>query len=190
MTRCATRAAVRLAGLLALFLAGAMPALAQDLQPGLWELSSTMQSDSGEMESAMAQAQKQMAALPAEQRKLMQDMMARQGLAMGAGGPGTMVTKVCMTADMLARNQIVTQEGDCKAQNAPRVGNTMKFKFSCSRPPSSGDGEVTFNGPRAYSSRVNITTRTNGKPDQLAMRSQGKWLSTDCGGIKPITTGR
>lgn len=163
---------------------------AQDLQPGLWELSNTVQSSSGEMEQAMAEARKQMAALPAEQRKMMQDMMAKQGVAMGGSGPGSMVTKVCMTAQMLARGEIVTQDGDCRTQQAARVGNTMKFAFTCTRPPSSGDGEVTFNGPKSYSSRMNVKTGAGGRMETMAMQSQGKWLGTDCGNVKPMGAGR
>ena len=189
MMQCTTTTAGRLACLLAMATA-AMPAQAQNLQPGLWELNSTMQSSSGAMEKAMTEAQKQMAALPPEQRKMMQDLMAKQGVAMGAGGPGAMVAKVCMTAEMLARNEIVTQQGDCKSQHAPRVGNTMKFSFSCSKPPSSGDGEVTFDGPKSYQSRMNVKTSAGGKTETMAMQSQGKWLATDCGSIKPIGTGR
>ena len=59
------------------------------LKPGLWEISNKMQSGSGEMEKAMAAAQKQMAAMPPEQRKMMQDMMAKQGVSLGAGGAGS-----------------------------------------------------------------------------------------------------
>lgn len=188
MTRCATTPARRLAGLL--LLAGAVQAQAQNLQPGLWELSNTMQSSSGEMEKAMAEAQKQMAALPPEQRKMVQDMMARHGAGMGSGGPGAMVVKVCMTADMLARNDIVTQDGDCTSQHAPRVGNTMKYTFACNRPPSRGDGEVTFHGPHAYSARMHVQTSAGGRTEQFTTRSQGKWLSADCGTVKPLASGR
>jgi hypothetical protein len=190
MKRNHNTATLRLATLLALALAGAVPAQAQNLRPGLWELGNTMQSSSGAMEKAMAEAQKQMAALPAEQRKMMQDMMAKQGVAMGAGGPGAMAVKVCMTAEMLARNEVVTQQGDCKSQHAPRAGNTMKFAFTCTQPPSRGDGEVTFESPQAYRSHMNVTTSAGGKPEQFTVRSNGKWLSDDCGTIKPLAAGR
>lgn len=60
----------------------APPVAAQSLKPGLWEINNKMQSSSGQVEKAMAEAQKQMAAMPPEQRKLMQDMMAKQGVAM------------------------------------------------------------------------------------------------------------
>jgi hypothetical protein len=70
------------------------------------------------------------------------------------------------------------------------MGNTMPFSFTCTRPPSSGDGVVTFNSPQAYSSRMNVRTSANGKPEQFVMHSQGQWLSADCGSVKPLAGGR
>ena len=167
-----------------------MQAQAQTLKPGLWEMNTRMRSDSGQMEKAMAEAQKQLAALPPEQRKMMQDMLAKQGVGMGAGGAGNMVIKVCMTPEMLARNEIVTQEGDCKTEQSPRVGNTMKMVFTCTKPPSSGEGTVTFVSPQAYTTQMTVTTRAGGKPETVRMDSQGRWLAGDCGNVQPIAAGR
>src|SRR4051794_26771635 len=57
----------------------------QNMKPGLWEITTNMKSASGEMEKARAQMQQQMASMPPEQRKQMEDMMAKQGMKMGAG---------------------------------------------------------------------------------------------------------
>ncbi|MEO7937770.1 MAG: DUF3617 domain-containing protein [Burkholderiaceae bacterium] len=167
-----------------------LPAGAQTLQPGLWELNTRMHSESGQMEKAMAEAQKQMAALPPEQRKMMQDMLAKQGVGMGAGGAGNMVIKVCMTPEMLARNEIVTQDGDCKTEQSPRAGNTMKMAFTCTQPPSSGEGTVTFVSPQAYTTQMTVTSRAGGKPETVKMDSQGRWLAGECGNVKPIAAAR
>jgi len=163
----------------------ALTAQAQDLKPGLWEQSTRMRSDSGQMEQAMAQAQQQISAMPPEQRKMMQEMMAKQGMAMGSSGPGNMVMKICMTPEMVARNAIPTQEGDCKSEASPRSGNTMRMKFSCTQPPSSGEGTVTFVSPQSYSSQMTITTRAGGKPETMRMETQGRWLAADCGNVQP-----
>eukprot|EP01034_Spumella_vulgaris_P000504 gene504-674_t len=68
-------------------------AAAQNIKPGLWEISSKM-GGNPEMDQAMAQMQQQMAAMPPEQRKMMQDMMAKQGVNMATGPGGTMLTKM------------------------------------------------------------------------------------------------
>ncbi len=164
----------------------ASSASAQTMKPGLWEIGNKMQSASGEMEKGMADMQKQMAAMSPEQRKMMQDMMAKQGVDVGASGLRSMGVKVCITKEMAERNEVATAEGDCKSTNAPRVGNTMKFSFVCTKPPSSGEGQVTFIGSDAYTSKVAVSSTRNGKAETLSIDSQGKWLSAECGAIKPL----
>ena len=73
----------------------ALVASAQTMKPGLWEISHQTRSASGDLGAKMAAAQEQMAKLPPDQRKMMEDMMAKQGVTMGAGGPaGGMTMKV------------------------------------------------------------------------------------------------
>ena len=161
-------------------------ATAQTMKPGLWEISNKMSGGSGEMEKGMADMQKQLANMPPEQRKMMEDMMAKQGVAMGAGGGGGMSAKVCLTKDMVERNEVATQQGDCQSTNSSRTGNTMKFSFVCAKPPSSGEGQVTFVSPEAYTMKMAITSTVKGKPEKMNMDATGKFLSAECGSIKPI----
>jgi hypothetical protein len=174
------------ASALSTLLLAAPPALAQNLKPGLWEINNKMQSSSGQMEKAMAESQKQMAAMPPEQRKMMQDMMAKQGLSMGPGAGGNIAVKICMTKEMAERNELPAQQGDCKTTNSPRSGNTMKMSFACTQPPSSGEGTVTFVSPEAYTMKMTMKSMMQGKPETMTMDGGGKWLSADCGNIKPL----
>jgi hypothetical protein len=155
------------------------------IKSGLWEITNQMQG-SGETANAMAAMQKQMAAMPAEQRKMMQDMMAKQGLQMGSGAGGAMAVKLCMTQEMIDRNEVAPQDGDCTQTKNTRTGNSMKFAFVCTKPPSSGDGEVTFTSPEAYTSRVVVKSVVRGKPETVDMRNSGRWLGKDCGTLKPM----
>lgn len=166
-------------------LALAAAAHAQTTKPGLWEVTNKMQSSSGEMEKAMANMEKQMAGMPPEQRKQMQDMMAKQGVSM-TPGTGGMTMKVCITKEMADRNELgQQQQGDCKTTQSPRSGNTVKFSYVCTQPPSSGEGLMTFAGDTAYTMKMNTTTSVKGKPEKMSMDASGKWLSADCGAIKP-----
>ena len=168
-------------------------ATAQNMKPGLWEVSNKMQSSSGEMEKGMADMQKQMAAMTPEERKMMQDMMAKQGVTMGgpgAGGPGAMTVKVCMTKEMIERNEVASSEGDCKSSYSPRTGKTMKYSFSCANPPSNGQGEVTFVSPEAYQTKMVVNTSHRGKAEKVNMDGQGKWLSSECGAVKPLAAAK
>jgi hypothetical protein len=166
-------------------------ASAQSMKPGLWETTNKMQSSSGQMEQGMAQMQEQMANMPPAQRKMVEDMMKQRGMSMsggsGAGGAGGMTVKFCMTREMAERKEIPSQRGDCKTTRQQISGNTMKMAFTCTNPPSSGEGEVTFIGTDAYRMKMVVNTTMQGRPEKLNMEGSGRWLAADCGDIKPMT---
>ena len=168
--------------------AAAVPAGAQSLKPGLWEVTSKMQGgNSGQMNSAMADMQKQLESMPPEQRKMIEDQMAKSGVKMGAKGPGGgMSMQICMTKEMVEKNEMPSQQGDCKTTSQGRSGNTMKMAFTCTNPPSSGDGQITFHSSESYASKMNVSTQVNGKPEKVSMEGTGKWLGADCGNVKPL----
>lgn len=160
---------------------------AQSLKPGLWEINQKMQTSGGQSDQRMAQMQQQMANMPPERRKMMEDMMAKQGVKMGPGGPGGgMSMQVCMTKEMVERNDVPAQRGDCKTTRQSRSGNTMKMAFACTNPPSSGEGEVTFTGAETYRMKMMVNTQVQGKPEKVNMDGSGKWLGSDCGNVKPM----
>ena len=162
----------------------------QKMRPGLWEHSVNMKSQSGQMEAAMAEMQKSLASMPPEQRKQMEQMMAQQGVGMGPKGQ---TVKVCITKEQADLDNIPQQEG-C-TQKVQRVdASTMKVAFSCKggqgQPPSSGEGTITMQGPTAYTGQFRFKTQNQGKPEQIDMAQSGKWLSENCGAIKPMPMGR
>ena len=180
------------AAALALSAAALAPASAQQpvqrMQPGLWEHNVSLKSQSGHIEAAIAQAQKALAGLPPAQRKQMEDMMAAQGLGINAGAKGHSM-RVCVTPEQAALDSFPQQDG-C-TQKVQRVdANTMNVSFSCkgnaNTPPTSGEGTVHFQGPKAYTGQFRINTAANGKAEQINMDQSGKWVSDTCGAIKPL----
>lgn len=162
-------------------------ASAQSMKPGLWEVTNKMQSSSGQMEQGMAQMQQQMASMPPEQRKMIEDMMKQRGMSMSGSSAGAMTVKVCMTKDMVERKEIPSQRGDCKTTRQQMSGNTMKMAFSCTNPPSTGEGEVTFTNPESYQMKMVVNTTVQGKPERVNMDGSGRWLGANCGDIKPMS---
>ncbi len=153
---------------LALF---AAPAVAQNMKPGLWEVNNKMggSGDMGnKMAAAQAEMQKQLAAMPPEQRKQMEKMMADKGVGMspgaGIGSGGNMALRVCISKEMAARNEPPAQQGDCKQETLQKTGNTTKFKFTCSNPPATGEGEFTLNSPESYTMKMKPPRRSKAKP--------------------------
>jgi hypothetical protein len=161
-----------------------LPAGAQSLKPGLWEISNKMKGSS-EMDKAMAEMQAQMAAMSPEERKQMEAMMGQRGVRMAPAAGGGMTIQMCMTKEMVERNDVPMQDG-CTTTKQERSGNTMKMAFTCTKPPSSGEGEFTFMGSEAYKSHMVLNTATKGKPERMEMDGTGKWLGADCGSVKPV----
>jgi hypothetical protein len=92
-----------------------------------------------------------------------------------------------MTREMVERNEVPPpQQGDCKSSASPRVGNTQKISFSCTQPPSSGEGQITYTSNEAYTMKMVTTTTVKGKPEKMTLDGSGKWLSADCGAVKPV----
>jgi hypothetical protein len=159
-------------------------AFAQTQAPGLWAVQSKM-GGNPEMDKAMAEMQKQLAAMPPAQRKQMEAMMGKNGMSVAPGGG--MSVKVCITPEMAARAEMPTQtQGNCTHTITSRSASTLKMKFVCTNPPSSGEGTYLFNGDKAYSMNMVMQSTRNGKPESMTIDGQGQWLAADCGSVKPI----
>jgi len=159
-------------------------AQAQTQAPGLWEHSFTMKSQGGEMERAQAEMHKQMAAMPPEQRQKMEAMMASRGVKMGASGTSL---KFCLSKEQAAKPAEPRMTGDCTQSDVKRSGNTMSYKFACTKPqPVSGEGQVSYVSDKAYNGTSSMTTQVKGQPQQMTMEMSGKWLAADCGDVKPV----
>ncbi|MDB5966096.1 MAG: hypothetical protein JWQ72_2596 [Polaromonas sp.] len=159
---------------------------AQAMKPGLWEINSKL-GGSPEMDKAMAQMQQQLASMPPAQRKQMEDMMARQGVGMSAGANGGMAAKMCLTKEMADRQQMpMQQQGNCTTSTSDKTASGMKMKFTCTNPPSSGEGQFTFTGDSAYTMKMTVNSSAQGAPRTTTIDASGKWLTADCGSIKPM----
>ena len=165
--------------------AAAMPAAAQTLKPGLWEIQHEA-GDNAEIEQGRAEMQKQLSAMPLEQRRQMEAMMASRGVQLAPAENGGTRMKICLTREMVERNDIPAMRGECKTTQQQRSGNSLKLAFTCSKPPSSGDTQVTFHGSEAFTTRTRVTAAGDGKPETMTMEGRGRWLSADCGAVQPI----
>lgn len=173
---------------LAKLTAVALPAAAQKTAPGLWETTMNMQSADKQLQAQMEQARAQLAKLPPEQRKMMEDMMAKQGVGMGAAGNSF---RYCLSKEQAERAEVPTDnEGRCKRETVERSGSTLRFKVVCSNPPSTGQGEITFKGDKAYDMKMSFESQRQGKTDRMDMNGSARWLSADCGNLKPVAGGK
>jgi hypothetical protein len=166
--------------------ASALPAVAQTMKPGLWQVDTTLQSANGQIEQAMALAQKQMEGMAPEQRKRLNEMMAKNGVSLSGNGVSA---KVCITKEMAARNDAPIQtQGSCTTQHSAIVSGRMQVSYQCTQPPSHGEGEITFTDDKSY--RMNMrATGPQGAAQMVTINGTGRWLGASCGAVKPVSAG-
>jgi hypothetical protein len=169
----------------ALACALALPAGAQDMKPGLWELNNKVGSSDRQMNAAMEEMQKQLAGMSPEQRQTIQQMMDRNGLQMQIGAGGALTTRMCMTKEMIRRKEFPVQEGNCTQQVTPLSARRMHVAFSCTNPQASGEGEMTLDSDTSYRAKMHIKGTGGGRQQAVDMDVTGKWLGADCGQLRP-----
>ena len=164
----------------------ALPAGAQIMKPGLWSLSNHMTSNDPQLAQAMAAMQQHMANMSPEQREQMQKMMQQNGMQLDIGAGGAMQTKMCMTREMAERKEFPVQQGDCKQSFTQQSSTRGRIAFTCTKPKVSGEGDVTADSDTSYRAHMKIKSEEEGRNQVVDMDVTGKWLSADCGNIRPI----
>ncbi len=155
-------------------LLAAAAAEAQQMKPGLWEM--TTKTD------AMAS----MPAMSPEQIELMRKM----GIAIPQSQPGGLVTKVCITKEMAERDQPPAMQNDsgCQSKNHQRTGNTYSMDIVCTGASMKGEGKAkgTFTGNDRFTSTYDFKGTMDGRPVTQHHASSGRWLAAECGDVKPV----
>lgn len=182
-----TKTRILIATLLACTLPSAFSADARSMKPGLWELSSKVSSSDPAVQEGLAAMQQHLANMSPEQRQQIEQAMRQHGVQVDVGPGGAMRTKMCMTREMIERQEFPVQEGDCR-QTTTRVSDTrMKVAFSCTSPADvSGDGEVTVLSDTSYRARMRVRSDHGAAATDVT----GKWLGANCGSIPPISISR
>lgn len=162
---------------------------APPIKPGLWEITTDSRTVNGkampDMSSKMAE---QMQKLPPEVRAKMDAQMKARGVQMTPSSGGQMGVRMCITREMLDKNQWQKTDSHCENTSQSHTGATWSWKFKCTQPPSEGEGTTTFQGPDTYASDVHMSSQHNGQPVTIDMKHHGKWLGADCGDLKPLNS--
>ncbi len=177
-----------------------------DMKPGLWESTIKMNNTSAsagqkaqqeQLAKGLEEMKKQFANLPPEQRKMIEGIMAEQGiestdssLDMASKGMKLLkdgaVVRECLTQEEIDRGELPEQADGCEHKLTQVSAKVIKVSYTCnSTPPSHGESIITFQSPKAYTGNATFKTTIADRVETFQAQQSGKWLSSDCGDIKP-----
>ena len=156
-------------------LCAAAAAAIPNARPGLWETSSTLTVEVGL--PAKAQASRM---TPAERTRM------QQSLSPAAGKPVTSRDRMCMSADMLERWEAFASStsAGCQRRIVERNAQHLQFSMTCGA-GSSGMADFTAAGPDRLIGKISMNQRTGDTDSKTDIQMESRWISNDCGGLKP-----
>ncbi len=159
------------------------------MKAGLWDMRVVKHVADGkdmsaQMAASQAKMQEMLAKMTPQQRQQMEQMMGKAG---GAGSePGA--TRICISPEMAARDRpVMPKDSNCEVAKFNRSGDTATFEMNCKRGDTTmvGKGQSQRSGDTVTNKMDMVTTDAKGR-HVTQMESQMKFVSANCGGIKPI----
>lgn len=142
-------------------------------KPGLWEITTTMK----------------MAAMPNLPPQVL-EMMKKRGMP-GMGQPIT--SQMCMTPDDVkegadAMRRMRDRKGiNCTPKVISETSSSMVSEVTCHGTMEGvGHSNMTWHGDTAYEGDYSFKGVMHGQPTENSSHFQGKFVSSDCGAVKPF----
>jgi hypothetical protein len=155
-----------------------------DVKLGLWETTSTTEM-SGMAMPAMPQIPPDaLSRMPPEQRARIEAMMKGRG-----GSPRTATVKSCITKDTLAQAGAFGQsDKSCTMKVVSSTPAKQVMHMDCTRENNHMTGDITIDRVDAEHVKGLSSIKSEGE-HAVTIKStfETKWLSSDCGDVKPIS---
>lgn len=151
------------------------------IKPGLWQIQMERETD-GQKGPDMSERLKN---LPPERRAQVEAAMKQRGI-----DPSGNTMKVCQTREILDSSKFVNPISECKTTFSSRTGTLWKSHTSCPQNHLESDSEINFSGSESYQVKTTSTVQAGAQTKTTHTNSSGKWLSADCGDIKPMSMGK
>jgi hypothetical protein len=165
---------------------------AQDIKPfdaklGLWESTSSMEIGGMPAMPAMTIPQDALDKMPPAQRAQVEAMMKGRG----SGSPRTTTTKFCLDRDSL-RNAFYNSDKSCTTKLVSSTSSTQQIHVECTRGNTKSTGDLTLErvdaehmkGTGVFKSAGDASTA--GRSMDMKVTFSNKWVSADCGDVKPV----
>jgi hypothetical protein len=91
-----------------------------------------------------------------------------------------------MSADMLERWEAFASStsAGCQRRIVERNAQHMQFSMTCGS-GSTGMADFTAAGPDRLIGKISMTQRTGDTDSKTDIQLESRWISNDCGGLKP-----
>jgi hypothetical protein len=159
-----------------------------DVKLGLWESTHTVTTEMAGVPATQATmpqlTEAQLAQIPPAQRAQIEAMMKGRG---GPGSPQTTVIKYCQTAESRARAlNISPRENGCSTKLTSMSATKEEIHMDCTgRFKASGD--MVVERVDSEHAKGSMVLKSEGDhPMTMKMSFTTKWLSADCGDVKPL----
>ena len=147
------------------------------IKPGLWQVQMEREVNGQKMPD-MSERLKNM---PPEKRAQFEAMMRQHGVGMGGAA-----NQVCYTAEMLEHSPWADMQMDCKPTFSSRTSSSWKWHTSCPKLGIEADGEAIFINSENYTVKSTSVSKMGDKVRNSTANMTGKWVSADCGDVKPL----
>ena len=166
-----------------------------DVKPGLWENTTTSQISGLQMPSNMPQlTPDQLSHLPPDQRARVEAMMKG-----GPGAPQTNTMKACITAEQLSKPLLDNGDKSCTYKMTGSSSSNQNIHMECTRGNSTMAGDLTLNrvdsehlkGEALMKMTGDASTKGSmGQNMTVKISFSNRWLGSDCGDVKPSSSGK
>jgi Protein of unknown function (DUF3617) len=155
-------------------------AAAPNARPGLWERTVIRQ-----MEGAPPPPVATGTKLTPEQRARIEQMMT----ARGATAPTTSVVRYCITPEAAQRWDSFAQdnggEGKCERTAQDESAGSLRMSLVCGGGKQQGTVTLTAAEPNRVRGTITWVRHDDGGDRKTTIEIDSRWLSADCGAVKP-----
>jgi hypothetical protein len=160
-----------------------------DVKPGLWENTTTSEISGLAMPAMPQISPDQLAKMPPAQRAQIEAMMKG-----GMGTPRTNTTKVCITQEALSRSLFDNGDKSCTFKVVSSSSSNQQIHVECTRGNTKTSGDLNLDRVDSEHLKGNMNMKTTGDSSTAGSAGQNmtiklsfsnKYLSADCGDVKP-----
>jgi hypothetical protein len=147
------------------------------IKPGLWQVHIDREVNGQKMPDMIERLKN----MSPEKRAQFEAMMKQHGVETGGAG-----SQVCYSRETLEHSPWADIQTDCRPTFSTRTSSAWKWHTTCPKSGYESDGEAIFTDPENYTVKSTSVSKFGDKVRNSSTTMTGKWLSSDCGNLKPL----